>query len=72
MISGNNASGDGGGVFVNSGIFTKTGGTIYGNDAGANRNTAGSSLGHAAYYNGSSTPIDHTMGPRVTGNIHWH
>jgi hypothetical protein len=64
-ISGNSASLDGGGVYVNSGAFTKTGGTVYGDfpaptttpqTSGPNANTATSAYnvykggGHAVFY----------------------
>ena len=49
-ISGNTAK-SGGGVSFGSGVFTKTGCIIYGNDGGTNSNTAtdATSPGHAAY-----------------------
>jgi hypothetical protein len=61
-ISGNNATSDGGGVYVSStfstGIFTKTGGTIYGDTdtthaANSAENTAATGNGHAVYVNGN-------------------
>jgi hypothetical protein len=58
-ISGNFATaGYGGGVYIYSGasgaVFTKTGGTIYGDTdtthyPGSNENTAGTGTGHAVY-----------------------
>jgi tetratricopeptide (TPR) repeat protein len=48
IISGNTAEGDGGGVYGET--FTKTGGTIYGNDAAPElRNTATTGKGHVVY-----------------------
>jgi len=48
-ISGNTVSNGGGGVYVNE-TFTKTGGTIYGDDAEQKlKNTAVSGMGHAVY-----------------------
>jgi hypothetical protein len=68
-ISGNSGGYSGGGVYVGGGEFIKTGGIIYGNDAKGNSNTA--SDGHAAYNVNTVFPINYTLGPRVTGNIHW-
>jgi len=50
-VSGNTARYSGGGVCIdNGGTFTKTGGTIYGEDAEQNlKNTVMSRLGHAVY-----------------------
>jgi len=50
-VSGNSARYSGGGVCIdNGGTFTKTGGTIYGEDAEQNlKNTVMSKLGHAVY-----------------------
>jgi hypothetical protein len=50
-VSGNTARYSGGGVCIdNGGTFTKTGGTIYGEDADQNlKNTVMSKLGHAVY-----------------------
>jgi hypothetical protein len=56
-ISGNSASGSvGGGVLIlGTGIFTKSGGgVIYGNNAGIDSNTAGSS-GHAVHWNSATS-----------------
>lgn len=52
IINGNTAVISGGGVYIlGAGIFTKTGGgTIYGQNGGANANTASSGNGHAAYH----------------------
>jgi hypothetical protein len=66
-ISGNTASYSGGGVCVDGGTFTKSGGgTIYGSDAeAALRNTAsGDSYGHAVYAGASPVKIRNaTVGP---------
>jgi len=53
-ISSNTSSHGGGGVFVaESCIYSKTGGTVYGSDGGANANHAGNSTyGHAAAISG--------------------
>jgi len=49
-ISGNTSIYRGGGVYFNNGTFTKTGGSIYGDDADQNlKNTVISRLGHAVY-----------------------
>jgi hypothetical protein len=56
-ISGNTTIGDGGGVYLyntSASTFTKTGGTIYGADAGADSNTVGSGKTGAALYKGAS------------------
>jgi hypothetical protein len=72
-ISGNSAS-KGGGVRVAGGTFTKTGGTLSGNDApAAQRNTA-SGLGsaiHAAdnrYRNATAGPTVNTTSPSFWAN----
>jgi hypothetical protein len=76
IISGNHASTSGGGVFMYSSIanvFTMSGGTIYGADAGTDKNTAGTygaSLYKAAsaraWYGDGTTPILGT--PENQGN----
>jgi len=53
-ISGNAITYHGGGVATFSN-FTKTGGVIYGNDAGVNSNTAQNGSGHAVYWGRSIT-----------------
>jgi hypothetical protein len=71
-ISGNTGS-YGGGVYLNSGTFTKTAGTIYGNDASIReRNTSNFSQGHAVYYS-SSRYRNATAGPddRTDGYGFW-
>jgi hypothetical protein len=66
VISGNTAT-QGGGVRINGGAFTKTGGTIFGNDApSAQRNTA-SGLGHAVHA-GNSRYRNATAGSTVNTN----
>jgi parallel beta-helix repeat protein len=55
-ISGNTTTGDGGGVYLYSGTFTKTGGTVYGEDAGTDSNTAGFGKNGAALYNNTVNP----------------
>jgi hypothetical protein len=73
IISGNTTNGDGGGVFLRGGdkTFTKTGGTIYGSDAGfTDRNTARqgyavylhNSYGTARWRNATAGPDDNTDG----------
>jgi hypothetical protein len=53
-ISGNRTSTYGGGVYVFSGTFTKTGGAIYGSDNPALKNVAqNDSSGHAVYVSSS-------------------
>jgi hypothetical protein len=78
-ISGNTASDSGGGVCVNyRGLFTKTGGTIYGysGETAANRNTAtagtsSNDKGHAVYvdYDVLTLHNEATAGPSV--NLSW-
>jgi hypothetical protein len=64
-ISGNTATYNGGGVF-NSGVFKKTGGTIYGEDADTNqRNTVLSRVGNALYESGNSGWRNVTAGPMM-------
>jgi len=62
-IKSNTANVSGGGVYVSrNATFVKSrGGIIYGNDAGILSNTAGSSSGHAVYWD-SFTPHDATLG----------
>jgi hypothetical protein len=60
----NNTAAVGGGVFVASGTFTKSGGTIYGTDGGANANAASmDGQGHAVYAADGSKYRDSTAGP---------
>ncbi|MDR0302101.1 MAG: fibronectin type III domain-containing protein [Treponema sp.] len=66
-ISGNEASSFGGGVYVDDkGVFQKQGGTVYGNGAGANANTA-AGAGAAVYKSRYPKPSvyfrDTTAGP---------
>ena len=52
FISKNNSttlSGGGVGIFGPQSVFSKTGGTIYGDNGGADKNTAGDGYGHAVY-----------------------
>ena len=55
FLTGLYGNGHGGGVIIGFGTFTKTGGIIYGNDAGTNNNTSITNKGHAVYDN-SGTP----------------
>jgi len=76
-ISGNTAVNSGGGVYVfYNGIFTKTGGTIYGYNAGNNSNTVTNSgvmqsnKGHAVFVNknpslNTSYHRENTAGPGI-------
>jgi parallel beta-helix repeat protein len=67
-IKGNRANTQGGGVYVAlGGTFIKTGGIIYGNDAGGNSNYA-TLGGHAAI---GVSAIDYTLKPRVSGCVEW-
>ena len=70
VISGNLAA-SGGGVYVSSGTFTKTGGTIYGyaNESNANRNRVmqgvnSNDKGHAVWVN-QNRRKETTAGPGV-------
>jgi len=81
-ISGNIASSYGGGVYVGGGDFTKTGGTIYGYDAGdtVNNNVVKdssgamqSNRGHAVYASNSVTKRkETTAGPEVNLFFGWN
>jgi hypothetical protein len=53
----------------NSGTFTKTGGTVYGDDAAANlKNTVISRLGHAVYGSTNNSWRNVTAGPTMNTN----
>ncbi|MDR1252473.1 MAG: fibronectin type III domain-containing protein, partial [Treponema sp.] len=53
VISNNHTAGSGGGVniFSGTGVFIKTGGTLYGSNGGPNANTCNSGHGHAVFKN---------------------
>jgi hypothetical protein len=72
-ISGNTSGGNGGGVYIGGETFTKTGGTITGNDISVrDRNTASNNKGHAVYA-GSNRYRNATAGPddRADGYGFW-
>jgi len=68
-VSGNTAAFFGGGVYVSGGTFTKTGGTIHGDDAEQKlKNTVISSLGHAVYEDQNKGWRNATAGPTMNSD----